>query len=156
MAKAAFMKRRELLTKALHIETKKKILKTIIWSVALYGSETWILQEKDKTKIEALETWIWRRMQCISWQDKKTNIEVFEAINEKRSMLNTIIRRKKNWIGHILCGDSMVKAIIEGRFLGKRGRGKPRKGMLDEFKSNSYRVLKDMSAKREEWRMWTP
>ena len=156
MAKTAFMKRRELLTKALHIETKKKIVKTIIWSVALYGSETWTLQEKDKKRIEALETWIWRRMQCISWQDKKTNEEVFEAINEKRSILNTIIRRKKNWIGHILRGESMVKTIIEGRFLGKRGRGKPRKGMLDEFKSSSYRILKDMTSKREEWRMWMP
>ena len=43
----------------------KKIVKTVIWSVALYSAETWSLSKKD-IRIEALKMWIWRRMERIS------------------------------------------------------------------------------------------
>ena len=36
MAKDAFSKRKELLTKGLHRVVKKKIVKAIVWSVALF------------------------------------------------------------------------------------------------------------------------
>ena len=65
MAKA-FMRTKQLLTKGLDIRTKKNIVKSIIWSVALYGSETWTLLEKEVTNIEEFETWVWRHMEKIS------------------------------------------------------------------------------------------
>jgi hypothetical protein len=156
MAKTAFNKRKELLTKCLKTETKKKIVKTIIWSILLYGSETWTLQESDKKKIEAFEMWIWRRMQKISWQQRKTNEEVLDSINERRSLLSTIIKRKKNWIGHILRGDGLMKTVIEGRFVGNRKRGRPRKGILTELDVGSYARLKEMANNRQQWRNWIP
>src|SRR5580698_2115631 len=45
MAKDAFSKRRELLTKGLSRSVKKRIVRAIVWSVALYGAETWALQK---------------------------------------------------------------------------------------------------------------
>ena len=42
MVKDVFGKRRELLTRKMNREVKKKIIKTIVWNVALYGAETWI------------------------------------------------------------------------------------------------------------------
>ena len=49
-----------------------------------------------------------------------------------------IRNRKKNWIGHILRGDGIVKEVIEGRMEGKRSRGRPRAGMLDDLVVVSY------------------
>ena len=40
-------------------------------------------------------------MERISWTDKITNEEVLRRVGEKRIMLETIVRRKKNWIGHM-------------------------------------------------------
>jgi len=40
LAKEAFSTRRELLTKSFRKEVKKKIVKTLLWSTFLYGSET--------------------------------------------------------------------------------------------------------------------
>jgi hypothetical protein len=34
--------------------------------------------------------------------------------------------RKKNWIGHILRRDGLLKEVIEGRMEKKRIRGRPR------------------------------
>ena len=66
LAKEAFCKRRELLTKGLSRETKKKMIKALVWSVALYGCETWTLKLEERRRIEALEMWLWRRMERIS------------------------------------------------------------------------------------------
>ena len=40
MAKDAFRKRKELLTEKMSVDVKKQIVKTVVWSVALYGAET--------------------------------------------------------------------------------------------------------------------
>ena len=41
MAKAAFNKKRALFTSTLDLELRKKLVKCYIWSIALYGAETW-------------------------------------------------------------------------------------------------------------------
>ena len=43
MAKAAFNKKRTLFTSILDLEWRKKLVKCYIWSIALYGAETWTL-----------------------------------------------------------------------------------------------------------------
>ncbi len=40
-------------------EIKKQLLKSLLWSVTLYGSESWTLKEADKRKIIAFELWAW-------------------------------------------------------------------------------------------------
>src|SRR5580692_8781801 len=41
MAKVAFNKTRERVTKGLKTELKKRLVQTLMWPVALYGCETW-------------------------------------------------------------------------------------------------------------------
>ena len=63
---------------------------------------------------------IWRRMEIIRWTEHKTNEEVLKKATEKESLMLIIRTRKKNWIGHILRGDSLQREIMEGRMKGKR------------------------------------
>ena len=46
---------------------KKRIIKSMVWSVALYGAETWTIRKEDIRKIEAFEMWIWRKMERIKY-----------------------------------------------------------------------------------------
>jgi hypothetical protein len=72
MAKAAFNKKRSLFTSTLDLELRKKLVKCYIWSIALYGAETWTLQKH----LESFEMWCWRKMEKISWTDHVRNEEV--------------------------------------------------------------------------------
>ena len=47
MVKAAFNKKRTLFTSTLDLELRKKLVKCYIWSIALYGAETWTLRAVD-------------------------------------------------------------------------------------------------------------
>ena len=49
----------------------------------------------------------------MSWTDKKTNEEVLRAVGEDRYLVERIIRRKKNWIGHVVRGEGLLKIVIE-------------------------------------------
>ena len=48
MMKAAFGKRKELLKRKMNRELKKRIVKTVIWSVTSYAAETWTLRKGDE------------------------------------------------------------------------------------------------------------
>ena len=69
MAKVAFNKKKTLFTSKLDLDLRKKLVKCYIWSMALYGAETWTLWAADQKYLESFEMWCWRRMEKISWID---------------------------------------------------------------------------------------
>jgi len=73
MAKAAFNKKRALFTSTLDLELRKKLVMCYIWSISLYGAETWTLRAADQKHLESFEMWCWRRMEKISWTDHVRN-----------------------------------------------------------------------------------
>ena len=107
-------------------------------------------------KLNAFEMWVWRRMLKVSWKDKKTNEEILVSVREERCVVQAATKRKKNWIGYVLRGDSLLKLVLEGRMEGKKGRGRPRLGMIDDLKQGSYENMKRKSEDREKWQAWMP
>ena len=156
MGRLAFQKRKELLSKGLETKIKNRIIKSFVWSIAVYACETWTLKENDRKRIEAFEMWIWRRSQSISWRDRITNEEVLNRVGEDRQLLKNIKRRKKTWIGHVLRGNGLVKEILEGRMQGKRTVGRKRQQLLDDIAVDGYQKLKQMAQDRKQWRLWMP
>ena len=45
IANEAFNRKMSLLTSKLNIELKTKVIRCYVWSIALYGSETWTLKK---------------------------------------------------------------------------------------------------------------
>jgi hypothetical protein len=76
MAKAAINKKRTLFTSTLDLGLRKKLLKRYVWSIALYGAETWRLRAVDQKHKESFKMWCWRRMKTISWTGHVRNEEV--------------------------------------------------------------------------------
>ena len=141
IGKEAFLKSRELLrgNRTLRI----LIIKTLIWSVVLYGSKTWTLKKEDIKRLEAFEMLIWRRMEKVSWTEHNINEEVLETIGEERSLICTIETRQRKRIRHTLRGESLLKTAIKGKMVGKRSRGRPRQMMLDWMMGEGYKKLKE-------------
>ena len=155
--KVAFERERRTLIGKLRMELKKSFVKSFIWSVALYGSETWTIKAADKKHLEAFEMWMWRRLLKISWRDHKTNEEVLRMVEEEQTLITTIRRRQKIWIGHIFRGNGLLKDIMEGKFEGRRPRGRERKSMLDDLKGGrTYQEMKRVVMNRELWRVTDP
>jgi len=102
MEKAAFNKKKNLFTRKLELNLRKRLVRCYVWSIALYGAETWTLRATDQKHLESFEMWCWRRMEKISPIDHVRNEDVLLRVSEQRNILHEIIKRKANRIGHIL------------------------------------------------------
>lgn len=105
--------------------------------------------ERGHKRLEALEMWIWRRMERVSWKEHKTNEEILKMVEEERSVIKTIRERQRKWMGHIMRGDYLLRDIIEGRMEGKTTRERPRVMLLDwAMEKNGYSKMKRGSKSR--------
>src|SRR6476469_4112346 len=156
MAKDAFNKRKELLTRNIRVDLRKRLVKTLVWLVVLYGCETWTVRKEEINRLNTFEMWVWRRMGNVSWMDKRTNEQVLSSMNEKRTLIKTIWDRKKNWIAHVVRGDGLMKLVLKGRMEGKRPGGRLRMGMINDVLDETYVDMKRKAKNREVWRIWMP
>ena len=101
VAEAAFNKKRALFTNTMDLELRKKLMKCYIWSIPLYGAESWTLRAVDQKHLEIFEIWCWRRMEKISWAKRVKNEKVLLRVKEQKNILHEISKRKANWSGHI-------------------------------------------------------
>jgi hypothetical protein len=109
--KAAFNRKKTLCTSKLDLNLRKKLV--YILSMALYGAEIGTLQKVHHNYLESFELWCWRRMEKIIWTDRVRSEEVLHRVKEDRNIVDTVKRRKDNWIGHILRRNCLIKHIIE-------------------------------------------
>ena len=83
------------------------------------------------------ENWsgnIWR---ALKWSEKVTNEKCLGRIGEKRTLLNNILPRKDNWIGH----------MTEVKGVGRRTQ------LLDDLRNRRrYWELKEEAEDRKRWR----
>ena len=117
MAKPAFKKEKALFTSKVELNLRQKLVK-YIWSIVLYVAVKWTLQKVDQKYLESFEMWCWRRIE-ISWTDCVGNEEVLERVKEGRNILQTIKRRKANWIDCILHWNCLLQLVIEGKIDGR-------------------------------------
>ena len=54
-------------------------------------------------------------MEKVKWPEKVTNREVLQRDGDKRTLLNYILRRKVNWIGHIVRRNCFLLDVNEGQ-----------------------------------------
>src|SRR6266516_3613676 len=144
MAKDAFNKRKELVTKGLSMKLKKRMVKVLVWPVVLYGCETLTLLQDEINRLQELEMWLWRGLEKIRWSDGISNDDVLTTVNEERCLIKIITRRKKNWIGHVLREDGLLRDVLDEIMVGKKRTSKPREGMRDDLEQaiNNLKIRK--------------
>ena len=133
------------------------VVKCYVWSIALYGAETWTIRAVDQKHLESCEMWCWRKMEKISWADHVRTEEVLFRVKEQKNILHEIHKRKANWTGHILRRNCLLQRVTEGNIQGGievTGRqGRRRRKLLDDLKERrGYPYLKEEALDRTIWR----
>jgi hypothetical protein len=77
-------------------------------------------------------------MEKTSWTDHEKKKKVLFRVKEQRNILHEILKRKANWIGHILCRNCLLQWVIEGKIKGRievtGRRGRRHRKLLDDLK----------------------
>jgi len=57
-----------------------------------------------------------------------------------------------NWLGHVMQGNGILREVMKGKMLGKKGLERPRIEMLDELlEKDTYRAMSNED--RLEWKI---
>ena len=136
---------------------ENKHLKCLIWPVLLYGSEAWTLRKAEKTKIEAAEMWLYRRLLRISWTERRTNESVLNQLGTNRKMLSEINKRRLKYIGHATRNKNtnLMSSVLYGKLEAKRKQGRPPITYQDNIKEITGLKMSQIarrSQNREDWR----
>lgn len=122
----------------LSLHMKLRLLRCYVFSVLLYGVETWTLTKETTKRLEAFELWLYRRILKISWTQKITNIEVLRRMNKETELLDTVKCRKLQYLGHIMRNPDrygLLQQILQGKINSKRAPGRRRISWLANLRT---------------------
>ena len=111
--------------------TKIRLLKALVWSVAIYG---WTLYSKDQKYIDAFEMWCYIRLLRIPWTQHKTNEWILGELDAERELLGRVKSLKLGYYGHVTRKyESLENEFIQGCAPGNRSRGRQGRHWTDNI-----------------------
>ena len=118
--------------KAVPRDVKVTIYNTILKPILLYGSESWALTTKTKSKLQAAEMKVLRLIKGVNRRDRLRNDQI-RADLRVQPLLNVVEEGRLRWYGHVMrMEDTRVsKRYYQWRPQGKRPVGRPRKRWLE-------------------------
>ena len=66
------------------LPTKVCIVKTMFFSVLMYGCESWTIKKAERRRIDAFELWFWRSLLRVPWIARRSNSQSY-----RKSTLNS-------------------------------------------------------------------
>lgn len=149
IATSTFVKMKKLFTsRDINMELRMRMLRCYVFSTLLYGVEAWTLKKNHIDKLQAFEMWCYRRMWRIPWTDRITNAEVLNRMQKECEIINTMKKRKLQYLGHIMRGQkyTLLQLIVQGKISGKRSIGRRRvswlKNLRDWFNCSNVQLFR--------------
>ena len=81
-------------SKNITLLTKVHLVKAMVFSVVMYGCESWTIKEAEHWRIDAFELWCWRRLLRVLWTARRSNQSILKEISPKYSLEGLMLKLK--------------------------------------------------------------
>ena len=137
--------------------TKLRLVKTLVFSIFLYGVETLTLKNNERQKIDAFEMWCWRKLLGIPWTARRTNASILQELKIEVRLSTICLQRILRFFGHISRRgeDGLERLVVSGTMEGQRGRGRSPTRWTDQVKRATGLSVTDAlrtAECRDKWR----
>ena len=84
------------------LPTKVCLVKAMVFSVVMYGCESWTIKKAEHRRIDAFELWCWRRLLRVPWTTRRSNQSILREISPECSLEGLMLKLKLQYFGHLM------------------------------------------------------
>ena len=127
------LRRQVIERKELSKTTKLRVINAMVVPTLLYGSESWTLQKRHRSKIQAMEMRYLRKIEGVTRLHRVPNEDTRRRLGAE-AVLAVGDRKKKEWRVRIegMSQERLMRRVFEEDVCGMRPRGRPRKKWIDD------------------------
>ena len=104
--------------------TLPTIDKAMVFSIVMYGCESWTIKKAECQRIDAFELWCWRRLLRLPWTARRSNQSILKEISLEYSLEGLMLKLKLQYFGPLMRRtNSLEKILMLGKIEGRRRRG---------------------------------
>ena len=84
------------------LPTKVRLVKAMVFPVAMYECESWTIKKAEHQRIDAFELWCWRRLLSVPWTARRSNQSILKEISPEYSLEGLMLKLKLQYFGHLM------------------------------------------------------
>ena len=112
--------------------TKVRLVKAMVFSVVMYGCESWTIKKAEYQIIDAFKLCCWRRLLRVPWTARRSNQSILKEISPECSLEELILKLTFQYFDHLMQrADSFEKTVMVGKIEGRMRRGQQWMRWLD-------------------------
>ena len=81
-------------SKDIALLTKFHLVKAMVFSVVMYGCESWTVKKAEHQRIDAFELWCWRKLLRVPWTARRSNQSMLKEISPVYSLEGLTLKLK--------------------------------------------------------------
>ena len=84
------------------LQTKVHLVKAMVLSVVIYGSESWTIKKAECRRIDAFDLWCWRKLLRVPWMIRRSSQSIVKEISPEYSLEGLMLKLKLQYFGHLM------------------------------------------------------
>ena len=108
------------------LPTKVCLVKARVFSMVMYGCESWTVRKAERQKIDAFKLWCWRRLLRVPWTARRSNKSILKEISPGCSLEGLMLKLKFHYFGHLMRRVDSLKRPWCWEGMGAGGEGDDR------------------------------
>ena len=84
------------------LPTQVCLVKAMVFSVVMYGCESWTIKKSECRRIDAFELWCWRRLLRVPWTARRSNQSILKEISPEYSLERLMLTLKLQYFDYLM------------------------------------------------------
>ena len=80
------------------LPTKVCLVKALVFSLVMYGCESWTIKEAEHWRIDAFELWCWGRILRVPWTARRSNQSILKETSVEYSLEGLMLKLKLQYL----------------------------------------------------------